>query len=103
MGSPVVKGRMPTSQVGKKNSGRSRRGVTLIEMIVVVAILALIVGVAFPSMVAGLDAVHMITATDSVSSFLNAAVNRAQRRQEAVELIIDFRQNQMSAFSNDPT
>jgi len=69
----------------------------------VVAIVGLIVGISFPAITAGLDAVRMVSATDSVASFLNAAVNRAQRRQEAVEVIIDPKENQISAYSNDPT
>jgi len=72
-------------------------------MIVVVAIVGLIVGISFPAITAGIDAVRMVSATDSVAAFLNGAVNRAQRRQEAVELIIDPKENQLSAYSNDPT
>jgi Tfp pilus assembly protein FimT len=71
-------------------------------MIVVVAIIGLIVGVSFPSMSAGIDSVRMVTAADSVAAFLNAAVNRAQRREEAVEVIIDLKDAHLSAYSNDP-
>jgi len=71
-------------------------------MVVVLAIIGLIVGVSFPALSAGLDSVRMVSATDSVAAFLNAAVNRAQRRQEAVEVIIDPRANHLSALSNDP-
>jgi type II secretory pathway pseudopilin PulG len=71
-------------------------------MIVVLAIIGLIVGISFPAISAGLDSVRMVSATDSVAAFLNAAVNRAQRRQEAVEVIIDPRENRLSAYSNDP-
>jgi type II secretory pathway pseudopilin PulG len=71
-------------------------------MIVVAAIIGLIVGVSFPAISAGLDSVRMVSATDSVAAFLNAAVNRAQRRQEAVEVIIDYKENQLLAYSNDP-
>jgi prepilin-type N-terminal cleavage/methylation domain-containing protein len=92
---------MPTSSVGR--TGSTRRGVTLLEMIVVVAIVGLIVGISFPAITAGIDAVRMVSATDSVAAFLNAAVNRAQRRQEAVEVIIDPKENQITAYSNDPT
>jgi type II secretory pathway pseudopilin PulG len=72
-------------------------------MIVVVAIVGLIVGVSFPSVSAGIDSVRMVSAADSVAAFLNAAVNRSQRREEPVELIIDLRTAHLSAYSNDPT
>jgi len=93
---------MPISSVGRTNSF-GERGVTLLELLVVVAIIGLIVGISMPSVAAGLDAVRMVSATDSVASFLNSAVNRAQRRQEPVELIVDFKGNQFSAYSNDPS
>lgn len=65
-----------------------RRGITLLEMIVVVAIIGLIVGLSFPSVTAGLDSVRMVSAADSVAVFLNGAVTRAERKQQAVELVI---------------
>src|SRR5438045_8767754 len=105
MGNLAAKGTMPISSVGESRSaGREAhgtQGVTLLELIVVVAIVGLIVGISFPAITAGLDSVRMVSATDSVAAFLNAAVNRAQRRQEAVELIIDPKENQLSAYSND--
>jgi prepilin-type N-terminal cleavage/methylation domain-containing protein len=98
---------MPTSSVGENNAGllppagcRSR-GVTLLEMIVVVAIIGLIVGISFPSVSAGIDSVRMVSAADSVAAFLNAAVNRSQRREEPVAVVIDLRTAHLSAYSND--
>lgn len=72
-------------------------------MIVVVAIIALVVGVSFPSVTAGIESVRMVSAADSVAAFLNAAVNRAQRREEAVEMVIDLKSAHLAAFSNDPS
>jgi prepilin-type N-terminal cleavage/methylation domain-containing protein len=82
---------------------RTRRGITLLEMIVVVSIIGLMVGLSFPSITAGLDSVRMVSATDSVAAFLNAAVTRAQRRQQAVEIIISPRENLIAMYSNDYT
>jgi prepilin-type N-terminal cleavage/methylation domain-containing protein len=83
---------MPTSLVGKAASShprhRARRGVTLVEMIVVVAIVGLIVGLTLPSATAGLDAVRMVSAADRVAAFLNAAENRSQRSQDVVQVVI---------------
>jgi hypothetical protein len=71
------------------------------EMVVVTAIIGLIAAVAAPSVTAGIDSVRMTTATGSVSSFLNSAVNYAERRQQPVEVLIDPRQGRFSAYSND--
>ena len=54
---------------------QARRGVTLIEMLVVMAIIGVIVGISMPSVAAGIDSVRLASATDAVAAFLNAAVN----------------------------
>lgn len=90
---------MPTLSAGSRNA---KAGVTLVEMIVVVGIIGLIVAVLAPSMTSGLDSVRMATAADNVASFLNAAVNRAERRQLAVEVIISARENKFLLYTNEP-
>jgi prepilin-type N-terminal cleavage/methylation domain-containing protein len=64
------------------------RGVTLIEMLVVVVVIAIIMSISTPSVTAGIDAVRLNTASSSVAVFLNAADNRAERSQRPVELIV---------------
>ena len=91
---------MPTFSVGRANN--AQRGVTLLEMLVVMAIVGLIVAVSAPSAGAGLDSVRMASASGSLSSFLNAAVDHADRRQQPVELIISPKEGRLSAFSNEP-
>jgi prepilin-type N-terminal cleavage/methylation domain-containing protein len=80
---------------------RPSRGVTLMEMLVVMAIIGLIVAVATPSVGAGIDSVRLVSATDSISAFLNSAVNYAERRQQPVELVISPKENRFAAYSND--
>ena len=87
---------------GTPSLSRPRRGVTLVEMVVVVAIIALIVGLSFPAASAGLDNVRMVSAGDSVATFLNAAVNRAERHQQPVELVISPQQGRLTLYSNEP-
>jgi type II secretory pathway pseudopilin PulG len=72
------------------------------EMMAVVAIIGLIVAVSAPSLSAGIDSVRMSAATDSVSSFLNAAVNRAERRQQPIEIEILQKENRLMLYSNEP-
>ena len=71
-------------------------------MVVVVAIIALIVGISFPAASAGLDNVRMVSASDSVATFLNAAVNRAERHQSPVALVISPKEAKLTLYSNEP-
>src|SRR4051794_35589806 len=93
---------MPTSRVGSSRASRRRRGVTLIEMVIVVAIIGLIAGITYPSVANGLESVHLASSSDTVASFLNAAMNRVERRQEVVELLISLKDNSMSVHSTEP-
>ena len=70
-------------------------------MVVVVAIIALIVGLSFPAASAGLENVRMVSAADSVATFLNAAVNRAERRQQPVEVVVYAREGRLNLYSNE--
>ncbi len=90
---------MPTLSVGRTNN---RRGITLIEMVVVLAIVGLIAGISFPAISAGLESVRMISATDGVATFLNSAVNRAERKQQPVELVIQPKEGILLLYSNEP-
>jgi prepilin-type N-terminal cleavage/methylation domain-containing protein len=67
---------------------RSRRGVTLIEMLVVLTILGVMTSIAYPSITAGLDSVRLNAAADEAASLFTAAANFAERRQAVVEMRI---------------
>ncbi len=77
-------------------------GVTLMEMLVVVMIIALLAGISVPTVSAGIDSVRLRSATDSISAFLNAAEVRAERRQEPIELIVSPKENAFALYSNEP-
>jgi prepilin-type N-terminal cleavage/methylation domain-containing protein len=76
-----------------------RRGVTLIEMLLVMAIIGLMAAISFPAVNSGLDSIRLHSASDSVASFLDAAMNRADGRQQVVEILIDPQQNRLAAYS----
>ena len=78
----------------------TQRGVTLIEMMVVVMIVAVIVAISTPSVNAGIDAVRLATATSSVAAFLNSASTHAERRERPVELVISAKT--LIFISTDP-
>jgi len=90
---------MPISSTGNRRSCPRSRGVTLMEMMVVLAIIALIVGVSAPSTIAGLDNIRLAAAARSVAAFMNVAANRAERRQQAIELSISINENSMTMRS----
>jgi len=91
---------MPAS--GPRPAGSGSSGITLVEMLVVMTIIGLLVGLSYPSIAAGVDSVRLRSATDSVSTILNSAVTRAERRQEPVEILISPKENSISLFSNTP-
>jgi prepilin-type N-terminal cleavage/methylation domain-containing protein len=77
-------------------------GVTLIEMLIVVALIGLLAGVTFPSVSAGVDTMRLNSATGSVSGLFNEALNRAERRQQVVELTISKSERALSLRSTEP-
>jgi prepilin-type N-terminal cleavage/methylation domain-containing protein len=77
----------------------NRRGVTLLEMLIVVAIIAAIVSVSFPALTAGLAGVRLSSASGSVASFLTAALNNVDRREQAAAVLISPAENVLSVFT----
>lgn len=90
---------MPISSVGIIN--KHRRGVTLIELLIVMTLIGLIAGLVFPAVASGLDTLRLRSASDSIVAFLNKALDRAQRRQHAVEIWISPKDNALTAVSAD--
>ncbi len=80
----------------------SERGVTLIEMMVVVSLIGLVVAVSFPSVTSGVDSVRMNAATGATASFFNAGLNRAERRQQLLEVIVSIEHNNLQMLSAEP-
>ncbi len=99
---------MPTSAPGRTSSEWDRppglsgslsaasfgaRGVTLVEMVAVMAIIGILAALLFPAVSSGLDSIRLAGAADSLVSYLNGALNRAERRQQAVEIEISIKDN----------
>jgi prepilin-type N-terminal cleavage/methylation domain-containing protein len=83
-------------------SSAGNRGVTLIEMVVVVAIIGLIVGVTLPAATSGLSSLRLRGASGDVVSFVNSALNRAERREEVMEIIVYPRERKLELASTEP-
>ena len=79
----------------------SESGVTLVEMMIVVAIVGMIAGITYPAVSSGLESVHLSSASDTVASFINTALNRVERRQEVIELVISVKDNAMALHSTE--
>jgi prepilin-type N-terminal cleavage/methylation domain-containing protein len=79
----------------------SSAGVTLIEMLIVVAIIGLMVGVLFPSASSGVDSLRLNEASNKLVNFFNDALNRAERREQAVEISISKVERKLSIRSAD--
>jgi prepilin-type N-terminal cleavage/methylation domain-containing protein len=80
---------------------RTTRGVTLLELLIVMTLIALVVGLSYPSAAAGVDSLRIRSAADRVVSFLNTALDRAERRQQVVEIRISVGENAISARTAD--
>src|SRR5580698_9078203 len=87
---------MPTSSAGNS------RGITLIELMVVMAIIALLVGVTLPAATNGLSSVRLKGASSDVASFLNSALNRAERHEQVMEIIVYPRESKLEVDSTEP-
>jgi prepilin-type N-terminal cleavage/methylation domain-containing protein len=89
--------------VGGARAGQPRfsRGITLIEMLIVMALIALVAGMAAPSVSAGLDSLRLRSTSDAMIGFLNAALARADTRQQVVEILISPAEGTLTAVSGD--
>jgi prepilin-type N-terminal cleavage/methylation domain-containing protein len=85
-----------------KQGARAAAGVTLVEMLIVIALIGLMAAIAFPSVSSGIDSLRLTAAADSVSSLFNEALNVAERRQQAVEITISKADRTLRARSAEP-
>lgn len=79
-----------------------QNGVTLLELLIVMTIVGLIAGISFPSVSAGVESIRLSSAATSTASFLNGALNRAERREEAVEIVISPQDNTLGLYGAAP-
>lgn len=68
---------------------------------IVVTLIALVAGLSYPSVSSGVDSLRLRSASNAIVGFLNTALDRAERRQQAVEISISPRENALIARSAD--
>ena len=73
----------------------------MIEMIAVVAIIGLIAAISFPAVSSGLESIRLISASDAVVAFLNAGLNRAERRQQPIEFTFSIPERSITMQSTE--
>jgi type II secretory pathway pseudopilin PulG len=71
-------------------------------MLIVTTLIALVAGLSFPSVSSGLDSLRLRSSADAIASFLNTALDRAERRQQVVEIWISPAENAITARSAEP-
>lgn len=71
-------------------------------MIIVVTLVSLMVGITFPSISSGVETLRLNSAAEDVVGFFNFAINRAERRQHAIEVTISRESNVLIARSPEP-
>ncbi len=80
---------------------RRDSGVTLIELLIVLTLIALITGISYPSAAAGVESLRLRSVSDQVVNFLNTAIDRAGRREQVIEVWIAPKDNVLIARSPD--
>ena len=83
-------------------SSTGNRGVTLLELIVVLAIIGLLVGVTLPSTTSGLSSYRLKAAAGDVATFMTSALNRAERHEQMMEIIVYPKLNKLELDSSEP-
>jgi prepilin-type N-terminal cleavage/methylation domain-containing protein len=76
-----------------------QRGVTLLEMLIVVAIIATVAAVSFPSLSSGIASIRLSSAASGVASFLTSSMNTVERREQAAAIVINPRENRVDVFT----
>ncbi len=77
----------------------SQRGVTLLEMLIVVAIIATVSAVSFPALTSGLASVRLSSAASSMASFLTSSMNTVERREQAAAIVVTPKENRVDVFT----
>jgi prepilin-type N-terminal cleavage/methylation domain-containing protein len=78
---------------------RDRRGVTLVELLIAVAIIAVIVSVSAPGLTTGLATVRLSSASGDAATFLTRTMNNVETREEAAAVVISPKDNAIETFT----
>jgi prepilin-type N-terminal cleavage/methylation domain-containing protein len=80
--------------------GRSKTsGVTLIELLIAVAIIAMVVSVSAPGLTTGLATVRLSSASGDTATFLTRTMNNVERREQPAAIVILPGSNAIQVFT----
>jgi prepilin-type N-terminal cleavage/methylation domain-containing protein len=77
----------------------SQRGVTLLEMLIVVAIIATVAAVSFPALTSGIAGIRLSSAASGTASFLTSSMNTVERREQAAAIVVTPKENRVDVFT----
>lgn len=86
-----------------REQSRSRAGISLIELLIVMAIVGLMLGIAYPNVSSGLDGIRLKANVSRAGAFWSAARQRADRFHEVVQVTVDPKANELRALAADST
>lgn len=78
---------------------RDRRGVTLVELLIAVAIIAVIVSISAPGLTTGLATVRLSSASGDAATFLTRAMNNVENHEQAAAVVISPADNAIETFT----
>ncbi|HVW08606.1 MAG TPA: prepilin-type N-terminal cleavage/methylation domain-containing protein [Bryobacteraceae bacterium] len=76
-----------------------RRGVTLLEMMIVVAIIAIIAAISFPALTSGMAGIRLQSSSSELASFLTSSMNNVERHEEAAAIVVTPKENRLDVFT----
>ena len=80
---------------------RSDSGITLVELLVGLAIIALILSIAWPNLTTGIDGIRLRTAVDNIAVFFTEARNMSDRLQTPVQITALPKEDRLQAVTID--
>ncbi len=96
---------VPTPLRSRSQAARGRlrpdSGLTLIEMLVTLAIIALILSIAWPNLTTGIDGIRLRTSVDNIAVFFTEARNMSDRLQVPVQISVLPEDDQLHAATID--
>lgn len=86
---------------GLRSRRRSDSGITLVELLIGLTIIALILAIAWPNVTSGIDGIRLRTAVDNIAVFFTEARNMSDRLQTPVQVTVLPEEDRLRAVTID--